>query len=69
MKYEHFSAPFFNHFTQPSPPTIAKLKSLHGALRGQLLSQKSSHHFVACPRFDNFKIRTPSPTYMLFQVL
>ena len=24
-----------NHFIQPSPPTIAKLKSLHGVLRGK----------------------------------
>ena len=36
MKYQHFPAPFFNHFIQPSPPLIAKLKSLHVALRGQL---------------------------------
>ena len=36
MKYEYFPAPLFNHFIQPSPPTIAKLKSLHGVLRGQL---------------------------------
>ena len=36
MKYKHFHTLFFNHFIQPSPPTIAKLKSLHGVLRGQL---------------------------------
>ena len=36
MKYKHFTAPFFNPFIQPSLPTIAKLKSLHGVLRGQL---------------------------------
>ena len=36
MKYKHFLAPFFKHFIQPSPPTIAKLKSLHGILKGQL---------------------------------
>ena len=29
MKYKLFPAPFFNHFIQPSPPPIAKLKSLH----------------------------------------
>ena len=61
MKYKHFPAPFFNHFIQPSPPTIAKLKSLHGALM--------VHLFVACPRFDNFKIppnlyALPSPINM-----
>ena len=36
MKYKHFPGPFFNHFIQPSPPTIVQLKSLHGVLRGQL---------------------------------
>ena len=36
MKHELFPAPFFNHFIQPSPTPIAKLKSLHGILRGQL---------------------------------
>ena len=36
MKYKRFPAPFFNHFMQPSPLTTAKLKSLHGALRGEL---------------------------------
>ena len=34
MKYKHFLAPFLNHFIQPSPPTIAKLKSLPSTLRG-----------------------------------
>ena len=56
MKYKHFPAPFFNHFIQPSPPPIAKLKSLHGVLRGQLPPQKWSHPFVVCPPHDNFKI-------------
>ena len=37
MKYKHFPALFFNHIIQPSSPTIAKLNSLHGVLRGQLL--------------------------------
>ena len=36
MKHNHFPSLFFNHFIQPSHPTIAKLKSLHGVLRGQL---------------------------------
>ena len=36
MKYKHFPAPIFNDFIQPSPSTIAKLKSLHGVLRGRL---------------------------------
>ena len=35
MKYKHFLGLFFNHFIQPSCPTIAKVKSLHGVLRGQ----------------------------------
>ena len=35
MKYKSFPAPFFNHFIQPSPPPIAKLKSLHGVSSGQ----------------------------------
>ena len=37
MKYKHFTALFFKHFIQPSPPTVEKLKSLHGILRDQLL--------------------------------
>ena len=37
MNYKLFLALFFNHFIQPSPPPIAKLKSLHRVLRGQLL--------------------------------
>ena len=36
MQLNHFPSLFFNHFIQPSYPTIAKLKSLHGVLRGQL---------------------------------
>ena len=36
MKYKYFPAPFLNYFIQTSPPAIAKLKSLHGVLRGQL---------------------------------
>ena len=36
MKYKHFPDPFYNHLTQPSPPTITKLKILHGVLRGQV---------------------------------
>ena len=35
MKYKIFPAPFFNHFIQPSPPPIVKLKSLHSVLNGQ----------------------------------
>ena len=35
MQYKSFPAPFFNHFIQPSPPPIAKLKSLHGVSSGQ----------------------------------
>ena len=36
MKYKCYRAPFFNHFIQPSPTPIAKLKSLHGVLSCQL---------------------------------
>ena len=36
MKYKHFPAPFLNNSIQGSPPIIAKLKPLHGVLRGQL---------------------------------
>ena len=36
MKYKHFPFLFFKHFIQPSPATIAKLKSLHGILWDQL---------------------------------
>ena len=36
MKYKLFLAPFFNHFIQPDPLPIGKLKSLHGVLRDQL---------------------------------
>ena len=36
MKYKYFPAPFLKYFIQTSPPAIAKLKSLHGVLRGQL---------------------------------
>ena len=36
MKYKHFPDPFFSHFTQPSPPTMAKSKSLYGVFRDQL---------------------------------
>ena len=33
-----FPAPFFNHFTHPIPPPIAKLKYVHGvSLRVSLL--------------------------------
>ena len=56
---KHLPAPFFNHFIQPNHPAIAKLISLHGVLRGQLPAEKRSHHFAACPRFDNFKVHTP----------
>ena len=41
MKYKLFPAQFFNHFIQFNPPPIAKLKSLHGILRGQLPLHKN----------------------------
>ena len=37
MKYKLFSSPFFTHFIQPIPLPIAKLKSLYGVSRDQLL--------------------------------
>ena len=51
-----FPALFFNHFIQPSPPPIVKLKSLHCVSRGHLPSQKCSHLFVVCHPYDAFKI-------------
>ena len=60
MKYKLFPTPVFNHFIQPSPP-IAKLKSLHGVLRGQIPPWKWLHSFAACPSYENFKISPPSP--------
>ena len=60
MKYKHFPAPFFNHFIQPGPPTVAKLKFLYGALKGQLCPLKWSHPWwLAPPPFDNFKVLPP----------
>ena len=47
VPFFNLPAPFFNHFIQPSPPTVAKLKSLHGVLKGQVPPQKCSHPFVA----------------------
>ena len=61
MNYKLFLALFFNHFIQPSPPPIAKLKSLHDVLRGQLPPQKWSHPFVACPSHDNSKSPPSQP--------
>ena len=49
MENKLFTAPFFNHFIQPSPLPIAKLKSLHGVLRGQLPPRNVSNPFVVCP--------------------
>ena len=51
-----FPAPFFNHFMHFIPPPIAKLKYLHGVLRGHSSYKKQSHLFVACPPYDEFKI-------------
>ena len=59
MKYKHFPARFFNHFIQPSPLRLAKLKSLNCVLRGQLPPQKLTYPIVACLPFDNFKIPQP----------
>ena len=68
MNYKHFPAPFFNHFIHSSPPTIAKLKSLHGVLKGQLYPLKWSHPLwftPPAPSFDNFKIPPPSNLFAL----
>ena len=48
-----FFAPFLKHFIQPSPPPIAKLKSLHGLSRGQISLQpicSSKSH--KCDKYD-----------------
>ena len=55
-----FSAPFFNHFIQPSRPPIAKWKSLLGLSRGQLPHKKWFKPFVAYPPYDDIKI-SPQP--------
>ena len=64
MKYKHFLALFFNHFIQPSLPTIAKLKSLHGAWRGRFPPLKWFHPFVACP--SPHLITSKSPLHKLY---
>ena len=74
-KYHHyFNLPilvtslFFSwliHFIQPSPPTVAKLKSLHLVLRGQLPPQKWSHPLVACPPLRTSKSPQPICQYIL----
>ena len=50
-----FYAPFFNYFVQPSPPPIAKSKSLLGVLRGQLPNKKWSQPFLAGPYMITLK--------------
>ena len=68
MKYKLCPAPFFNHFIECNPPSIAKLKSLHGVLRDQLAPYKWCPLCVVCnpptpppppPQYDNFKILHP----------
>ena len=61
MKYKHFPALFFKHFIQPTPPINAKLKSLHGVLKGQLPHNMVPSH-CGLPPFENFKI---PPSYMV----
>ena len=68
MKYKSFSAPFFNHFIEPSLPLISKLKSLHGVSKGQL-HHKNCPILCRLPPYDNFKISPdlyglPSPVKM-----
>ena len=50
MKYKYFPASFFNHFIQPSPPAIAKLKSLHGVLRVTLPHENGRIPLWIAPR-------------------
>ena len=61
-KYYHFTSTFTFWIL------FAKLKTLHGILRGQFPPWKWSHPFVACTPYDNFKISPkpyalPSPSY------
>ena len=60
MKYKLFPAPFFNHFIQPSPPPIAKLKSLHGVLRGQLPHKNGPVAFWLALLFHTMTSKSPS---------
>ena len=49
---------------QPSPLPIAKLKSLHGVLRGQLPHENGPISLWLAPHIMTLK---SPPTYMLFQ--
>ena len=61
MKCKRFPAPFFNHFIQNSP-TIAKLQSLHGALRVSFPHKNGPIPLWLAPPspFDNFKSPCPN---------
>ena len=60
MKYKLFPTPVFNHFIQPSPP-IAKLKSLHGVLRGQIPHENGSIPLRLAPHMKTSK--SPPKSY------
>ena len=61
MKYKPFPAPFFNHFIQPRPPPIAKLKSLDGILRGQLCHKNGPIPLWFAPYMITSKSPPPQP--------
>ena len=63
MKYKIFHASFFNHFIQPSPPSINKLKSLRGDTTLGLTPREVSTSPIKMVKslcsltpYDNFKI-------------
>ena len=66
MRYKHFPAPFFNHSIEPSSPTIAKLESLYGVLRGRFPHKNGPIPLWLAPHLITSK---SAPTYMLFQVI
>ena len=65
MNYKLFLARFFNHFIQPSPSPIAKLKSLHGVLRGWIFWL--GPHMITSKSPPN-KYPLPSPINMTIMI-
>ena len=66
MKYKH--SLFFNHFIQPSPLTIVKLKSSHGFLRVNFPHNNGPIHLWLAPlliasKSPNLNV-LPSPVNM-----
>ena len=66
MKYKHLPAPFFNHFIQPRPPTVSKLKSLHVVLGVSFPHKDGPIILWLDPHLIASKYNS---TYMIFQVL